>query len=84
MAILLEDRDRDILASITFLLQFEDSVSPGLLSRALAEEGISMTPAELGWWLRRSRAFRKRRRRSGARWFPVRPRLQRLYDQLGP
>lgn len=80
---LLDSGDREVLAAVRVLLAEDPLVSPKVLSATLKELDISMTAAEAGWWLRRTGCFRKKRRRSGTLWAPIRPRLQRLYDQLG-
>jgi len=82
MPLLLGAHDHEILEMAKMLLAEDRLLSPKMLSAFLAQEGISMTPAQCGWWIRRTRAFKKRRRGAGAFWVPIRPRLQHLYKQL--
>ncbi len=82
MPLLLGPHDHEILGIIKILLAEEDLLSPKMLSSLLVREDIDMTPAQCGWWIRKTKAFRKRRRGAGAFWVPIRPRLQHLYKQL--
>ena len=83
MPLLLGTHDHEILELVRILLAEDRLLSPKMLSSLLAQGGIDMTPAQCGWWIRRTRAFRKKRRGAGAFWVPIRPRLQHLYKQLG-
>lgn len=83
MNVLLDEHADEILAAIHFHLTYEDVVSPKALSRTLAEMGVDLNEDRVGWWLRRSRAFKKRRRHGGSVWIPIQRRLNRLYQECG-
>ncbi len=83
MPLLLETNDPEILATVKMLLAEDRNLSPKMLSAFLQDIGIDMSPQQAGWWLRRTRAFRKRRSNSGALWTPIPSRLRRLYEQFG-
>ena len=82
MPLLLETHDREILLIVQALLAEDRRLSPKVLSVFLQDLGISMTPERVGWWIKRTGAFRKHRRDTGAYWVPIPSRLRRLYEQL--
>jgi CheY-like chemotaxis protein len=82
MPLLLGPNDREILMMISVLLAEDHRLSPKVLSSFLEDLGIHKTPEQVGWWIKKTQAFKKHRRGTGAVWIPVPSRLRHLYEQF--
>jgi len=84
MALLLDKDDREILALVQAILAEDPCLSPKMLSSFLEDLGIYRSPEQVGWWLKKTGAFKKRRRGTGAVWIPIPSRFRHLYETFGP